>query len=323
MRWTTSSSTAVYYHRNQQYSVTALTDASGAVLERYAYSAYGVPTFCNPSGVKLQTSNFAIRHTYTGREWDNDIQQYHYRARMFDPALGRFCSRDPIGLRFGLKSAELHRRFKFERYTVVDNRPLNSMDPSGMISIFPGDDWTSEDLKDALNDIKDAIEDILNGPTDPGEGVGFPIGPDDIIDVGTETVDVLVDFVFKAGDPKSACGKWFKNTFRCTICTTANCDISCCDGISPRDHNTYPASSLWGQCADELLDGKKLPAVKEKLKVNFWKWASKLEGNCNTAPSKSKCCKANPNKVPAFVPVPEEKCPTKCSELRKKCVSKS
>ncbi len=97
MRWTTSSSTPVYYHRNQQYSVTALTDASGSVLERYAYTAYGVPTFCNPSGVKLQTSNFAIRHTYTGREWDNEIQQYHYRARMYDPVLGRFCSRDPIG----------------------------------------------------------------------------------------------------------------------------------------------------------------------------------------------------------------------------------
>ncbi len=60
MRWTTSSSTAVYYHRNQQYSVTALTDSSGSVLERYAYTAYGVPTICNPSesNFKLQTSQF-------------------------------------------------------------------------------------------------------------------------------------------------------------------------------------------------------------------------------------------------------------------------
>ncbi len=119
MRWTTSSSTPVYYHRNQQYSVTALTDASGSVLERYAYSAYGVPTFCNPSGVKLQTSNFAIRHTYTGREWDNDIQQYHYRARMYDPALGRFCSRDPIGYGDGNNPNQAH-------------FSLSETDPSGM-----------------------------------------------------------------------------------------------------------------------------------------------------------------------------------------------
>ncbi len=109
-----------YYHRNQQYSVTALTDASGAVLERYAYTAYGVPTFCNPSGVKLQTSNFAIRHTYTGREWDNDIQQYHYRARMYDPALGRFCSRDPIG------SAA---------YSPYHLAPISGLDPLGLFDI--------------------------------------------------------------------------------------------------------------------------------------------------------------------------------------------
>ncbi len=97
MRWTTSSSTAVYYHRNQQYSVTALTDSSGAVLERYAYTAYGVPTIANASGGVLSSSAQNNRYTYTGREWDNDIQQYHYRARMYDPGLGRFCSRDPIG----------------------------------------------------------------------------------------------------------------------------------------------------------------------------------------------------------------------------------
>ncbi len=121
MRWTTSSSTAVYYHRNQQYSVTALTDASGSVLERYAYTAYGVPTICNPSGVTLQNSNIAIRHTYTGREWDNDIQQYHYRARMYDPALGRFCSRDPIGYKGGEN-----------QYCYVMNASLIGMDAFGL-----------------------------------------------------------------------------------------------------------------------------------------------------------------------------------------------
>lgn len=32
------------YHRNQQYSTIAITDGSAAVVERYAYSAYGTPT---------------------------------------------------------------------------------------------------------------------------------------------------------------------------------------------------------------------------------------------------------------------------------------
>jgi hypothetical protein len=40
----TTFGTIHYYHRNQQYSVTAVTTSTGAVAERYAYSAYGEPT---------------------------------------------------------------------------------------------------------------------------------------------------------------------------------------------------------------------------------------------------------------------------------------
>ncbi len=66
-------------------------------------------------------------HTYTGREWDNDIQQYHYRARMYDPALGRFCSRDPIGYVDGPSV-----------YHYVANSPLESVDPTGTVTILCG-----------------------------------------------------------------------------------------------------------------------------------------------------------------------------------------
>ncbi|HMO16361.1 MAG TPA: RHS repeat-associated core domain-containing protein, partial [Pirellulaceae bacterium] len=34
---------------------------------------------------------------YTGREWDNDTQLYHFRARWYSPHLGRFVSRDTLG----------------------------------------------------------------------------------------------------------------------------------------------------------------------------------------------------------------------------------
>jgi hypothetical protein len=44
MRSTGSSGAKLYFHRNQQYSITALTDGSGAIVERYAYTAYGTPT---------------------------------------------------------------------------------------------------------------------------------------------------------------------------------------------------------------------------------------------------------------------------------------
>ncbi len=45
MRWQTSGGVPFYYHRNQQYSVVALTDGSGTIVERYAYTVYGQPTF--------------------------------------------------------------------------------------------------------------------------------------------------------------------------------------------------------------------------------------------------------------------------------------
>ena len=87
----------LYYHRNQQYSIYALTDSSGTVSERYAYTAYGQPTFLNASAT-VQTSSAANnRYTYTAREWDAILGVYHFRARWMSGLTGRFLTRDPIG----------------------------------------------------------------------------------------------------------------------------------------------------------------------------------------------------------------------------------
>jgi len=86
-----------YYHRGQQYSVIALTGGGGTIQERYAYSAFGTPTITDAAGSARTTSAENNRYTYTGREWDDDLGLYHYRARMYDSAAGRFCSRDPVG----------------------------------------------------------------------------------------------------------------------------------------------------------------------------------------------------------------------------------
>jgi RHS repeat-associated protein len=87
----------VYFHCNHQYSVTAITTSTGAIAERYAYSAYGQPTILDPSGVTLPTSNFSIRTSYTGREWDATLGLHHFRARWMSGLTGRFLSRDPMG----------------------------------------------------------------------------------------------------------------------------------------------------------------------------------------------------------------------------------
>ena len=38
---------------------------------------------------------------YTGREWDPETGLYYYRARYYDPKVGRFISEDPIGFAAG------------------------------------------------------------------------------------------------------------------------------------------------------------------------------------------------------------------------------
>src|SRR6056297_1275634 len=111
------------FHRNQQYSITALTDASGSIRERYAYTAYGEPTFASGSGTVLPSSAEDNRYTYTGREWDEVLGLYHYRARMYDASEGRFISRDPIGFKAGDPNL----------FRYVAGAPTVHVDPSGEI----------------------------------------------------------------------------------------------------------------------------------------------------------------------------------------------
>ena len=123
-----------YYHRNGQYSITAMTTSTGAVAERYAYTAYGQPTLLNASGSVLTNSAVSNRYTYTGREWDETLGLHHFRARWMSPLAGRFLGRDPIGYVDGQLL-----------YTIYIG--LRSLDPTRLRTI-PDDykvylDWTN------------------------------------------------------------------------------------------------------------------------------------------------------------------------------------
>ncbi len=64
------------------------------------YTAFGEPTVTRgpawTDGLAV-----ALPHAFTGREWDEEIGLYHYRARYYDPVVGRFLSEDPIGFFWG------------------------------------------------------------------------------------------------------------------------------------------------------------------------------------------------------------------------------
>ncbi|XZE36633.1 RHS repeat domain-containing protein [Pirellulaceae bacterium SH501] len=119
-----TSGTIHYYHRNQQYSITAVTTSSGSVAERYAYTAYGLPTILDGSGSVLSISAINNRCTYTGREWDQTLGLYHFRARWMSGLAGRFMGRDPIGFEDGM-----------DTYAFVINSPLDGSDPYGWMKL--------------------------------------------------------------------------------------------------------------------------------------------------------------------------------------------
>ena len=90
--------TKTYFHTNNLYSVAALTDAAGAVVERYTYSPYGAVKILAPDGITVRNSS-AVGNpwTFTGRRLDGETGLMYYRTRTYDVALGRFLDRMPWG----------------------------------------------------------------------------------------------------------------------------------------------------------------------------------------------------------------------------------
>ena len=129
----TSTSTVHFYHRNHQHSVTAITTSTGAIAERYAYTAYGQPKLLDAAGTEISETTLTNRYTYTGREWDATLALHHFRARWMSPIAGRFLGRDPIGYR---DSRNI--------YSLMAARVTTRMDPTGRLSIkqVGGKVWT-------------------------------------------------------------------------------------------------------------------------------------------------------------------------------------
>ena len=87
-----------FHHRNQQYSVIALTNESGLTVERYTYDAYGKTViYTGGGGTVVSATRFSNPFQYTGRYNHEDVGLYFFRARWYSPSLGRFISRDPLG----------------------------------------------------------------------------------------------------------------------------------------------------------------------------------------------------------------------------------
>jgi RHS repeat-associated protein len=86
--------TRYYAHSNHLYSVAAVTSASGSVVERWSYNAYGVPTIKNSANATIAKSVVGNDRSFTGYRIDSESGLMYARARMYSAKLGRFISED-------------------------------------------------------------------------------------------------------------------------------------------------------------------------------------------------------------------------------------
>src|SRR5207249_503587 len=103
----------VYYLTDSLGGTPAIANTHGHVVEEIGYDSFG-----NSDG----SAN--TRYGFTGRERDSLTGLLYYRARFYDPQLGRFISEDPIGLAGGIN-----------QFAYVGNSPQNATDPSGLYEI--------------------------------------------------------------------------------------------------------------------------------------------------------------------------------------------
>jgi len=127
---------AYYYHYDGLGSVVALSDSDGDSCQSYEYSAYGQVAASDPNFI-------ANPYMFTGRRFDIETGLYYYRARYYNPHIGRFMQTDPVGYNDDINW-----------YLYCGNNPLGFVDPSGFTraadiimewDIANGGEWVTRD----------------------------------------------------------------------------------------------------------------------------------------------------------------------------------
>ncbi|HQU46211.1 MAG TPA: RHS repeat-associated core domain-containing protein, partial [Pirellulales bacterium] len=117
----------LYALHDPNWNVTAIVDTTATVQERYAYDGYGMPAFMNGSFALVNSgfsSNFGWETLYAGYRYNSGL--YLVRHRWHGPFIGRWLTRDPLGL-----------AARTNLYEYEGGGPVEQTDPLGLI---PGTD---------------------------------------------------------------------------------------------------------------------------------------------------------------------------------------
>jgi len=109
---------ARYLTQDQVLSIRETTDDSGTIQARYDYAPFGAATKVTGSGSDVLE--------YTGAPVHEASGLFLMKRRAYDPAMARWLSEDPIGLKAGPNL-----------YAYVVNDPLRWIDPEGTRIVMP------------------------------------------------------------------------------------------------------------------------------------------------------------------------------------------
>jgi RHS repeat-associated protein len=100
-----------FYLANGLGSTTELVESDGDVANTYTYDVWGA--------LRSSSGSVGNQFDFTGEQADHTANRglVYLRARFYDPALGRFLSRDPLPIG--------------NRYAYAGGNPVNATDPSG------------------------------------------------------------------------------------------------------------------------------------------------------------------------------------------------
>ncbi|MEE8059642.1 MAG: RHS repeat-associated core domain-containing protein, partial [Pseudomonadales bacterium] len=107
----------LYVLKDHLGSVRVVIDEQNQVKASFDYSPFGMTM---SESIDPSIADFPLNYRYTGQEIELELSNiYNYRARMYDPKLGRFYSPDPL------------QQYP-SPYQYVGNNPIKNIDPTGL-----------------------------------------------------------------------------------------------------------------------------------------------------------------------------------------------
>ena len=122
--------TPCYFQKNLQGDIIAIVDASGAVVGKYFYDAWGkctnITTLNADGTVSTSTTHIARINPfrYRGYYYDTETGFYYLQSRYYDPTTGRFINGDSLLVMCDIIS--------FNLFIYCNNNPISYIDMYGL-----------------------------------------------------------------------------------------------------------------------------------------------------------------------------------------------